>query len=454
MIRYLPRLSVIQLLLLAGYCALFMGFLRTSWLTPRDRFIRISFSPDSKLLMTNGSDGGIQIWNLEHRWPLPKRLTMEDAGIHQDPHAIGFLSNDSVFVVTNSTDQPLRNTVNLLQWDARRNRSTSNLPVEAASWQCAVALDAHLAVTHAMGKSVLSVWDLQTGTEISTIRPNNEVLTFDISSDGQTVGVVGGPRARPRVDLWDVDSGQKTHLFSAYNIHSLSFSTHDKYVIVCADQAVIFWDLETRAEVARLLIPFAQETLHLSSALAPDEQRFLYSSAVGDIQTWQLETDQTERWGAAAVPPRSQALAISPDGATVATARGTSARGIALHDAATGEVTRVIGKWNMKRSIALFCLSFLAWCYCWSRSLQPSRSAAAPAAEAPASPRARGTTVRTLRRSLLLIVGNLLIVVAVATMLAWESNTHSVTTVVTVTMVLGLGTLLTTRGFRQLRAVD
>lgn len=407
--------------------------------------MRLAFSPDSKLLMTNSSDGRIQVWNLAHRWPLPKRLTIEASGIHENPHAIGFLSNHTVFVVTISTLPNTGKVLNLLQWDTTRNRSLSNLPVETAAWQCAVALDAQVAVTHAQGTNVLSIWDLQTGRELQKIRPQNTVRNFDISSDGQTLGLLSGPRARPQVALWDVASGRKTTLVTSPSIHSLYFSTHDKYAVVCDDQTVMLWNRETHEEDVRLTLPFPPETPHLSSAFTLDEEHFVYSSEKGDLRTCQLDTLKMVRWEDSQIPPRSQALAISADGTTVAVARGTSARGIALYDLTTGEMTRVIGKWNIKRSIASFCLSFFAWCYCWSRTVRRRDTTVNHSARAP------WAAIRTLRRSPTLIVGTLLMVTAIATIFAPEASSRSPATLGTVAVVLGLGTLLTAWGFHRLQ---
>ena len=447
MIRYLPQWSILQLLMLAGYCALLLSFLRTSWLAPRDEFVRMTFSPDSRLLLTSGSDGAIKVWNLEHRWPLPKRLTIEGTGIHQDPHAIGFLSNTNVFVITQSANSLPMHTVNLLQWDAGQNRSIANLAVPAADWQCAVGLAGQVAVTHAAGKNLLTLWDLTTGAKIREIRPANEVLTFDLSSDGRTLSVLGGPRARPRVDLWDVASGQQRHLTSDYDLHSAFFTMHDEYLVVVSDQAVSFWDLKTLQESAQMPIRFPLRRLHVTNALSSDAQRFVYSSDLGELLSWDLTTCQTERWESTVTHHQPLAMALAPDGSTLATARGTSAMGIALRDPTTGDVLRVIGKWNRKRSIVLFCLSFLGWSFVWSRTRPPLPLPAAPQTHV-------ANSLRGVRRSLMLIVGSLLTIVAIATTLATESELNSARMSVIATVVLIVGTLLTARGFRQVRAAN
>ena len=54
----------------------------------------------------------------------------------------------------------------------------------------------------------------------------------------------------------------------------------------------------------------------------------------------------------------------------------------------------------------------------------------------------------------MLIVGSLLTIVAIATTLATESELNSARMSVIATVVLIVGTLLTARGFRQVRAAN
>jgi WD40 repeat protein len=174
----------------------------------------------------------------------------------------------------------------------------------------------------------VKLWDTATGAQLATLPvPDQGVVTVAFSPDGKYLAgrayAMADPGSSRGIILWDIASRREVQTFRGHKarISALVFSPDGKTLASSgADKTTRFWDTASWREIGRIEGNLAWGR---SIAYSPDGQA-LAIGAGPSVELWDVPSrrlratlePETERF-------RVQAVAYSPDGATVAAAGST-----------------------------------------------------------------------------------------------------------------------------------
>ena len=300
---------------------------------PLEHRIRdIAFSSDCNLFITCCNDGASRWWDMTTRKPIGEPLWHRRGG-----DTTMALSPDGRTLVTGGQDR------RVIRWDVATGRPLEpelhyDSPVEAI----VLTPDGRKVITGTRAGR-LHVWDVNSERGFDLPPQGTEVTSLAVSPDGRVFasGTKGGI-AR----LWDTtllgQIGQTCKLVSA--ITSLAFDPDGRVLAMGDDDGAIrLWEVPRQKALGPpLQVNNPVQTVFFEG----DGKRLLICSTEG-ARWWDLTTRKAseplmrgERW-----LNRVEAMAVSPDGRTLATARCMGAEGrvrgwVELWDVATGAYLR------------------------------------------------------------------------------------------------------------------
>ncbi len=203
---------------------------------------------------------------------------------------------------------------------------------------------------------MVKLWNLATGRLVRELPGHAHYLqTLSFSRDGSILASGGDDWT---IRLWDVNSGRPTRVIPAYEVGGsgpvmpcpVALAADGKTVAGgCINGLIVFWDVGTGLEHARLKRPPVIEQARVEPfswiitalAISPDGQRLAAASNNTGIQIWDL----SERRLLQTIPNKSSwfQLVYSPDSKTLAwygrsPQPGTESRGIQIWDVAAGRL--------------------------------------------------------------------------------------------------------------------
>jgi WD40 repeat protein len=199
------------------------------------------------------------------------------------------------------------------------------------------------AITSSMhADNTVRLWDVETGAEKRVTKCSWVVASVAISPGGNLLAAGGGDK---KIHVWKLQDGELGELITTLSGHtsfpdSLAFSPDGSLLASGGgggDNNVKLWDVKTW----QLKNTLTGHTAKVASlAFSPDGNTLLSGSSdwtarLWDVETGKLRTSLTQHDGR-----RGSTIAtaiFSPDGANIATAGGSGAVGILFWDAATGE---------------------------------------------------------------------------------------------------------------------
>ena len=329
-------------LMLAAHAASFAQAPQLVVQTGHTSFVRsVAFSPDGRLLASASKDQTIKLWETASGRQL-FTLTQPD-----EVWAVAF-SPDGSLLASGSKDQTVR------LWDARAGTeirvllghegpvhsvafSPDGKSVASGSWDGKIKLWRHAEMSGPPGGAVEAALTLSGHTDL--------VMSLAFSPDGKMLASGGGGLENDNsIKLWDIAGGRQLRTLSGHadDVNGLAFSPDGKTLASAGeDKTVYLWDVGA-GRVRRAL---REHTAPVAAVVFGRDGRMLAS--VGEsIRLWDAEGGRMLR----VLPHTGSAIALSPDGVTLANAQLSW---VGLWDIPSGQVLRtLIGRSLPVKSVA------------------------------------------------------------------------------------------------------
>ncbi|MFI1328248.1 toll/interleukin-1 receptor domain-containing protein [Streptomyces rochei] len=280
----------------------------------------VAFSPDGKILASASTDGGVQLWDTGTRSPIGKPLASSATWTE----SVAF-SPDGAVLAAGYEDGSVR------LWDVERH-TQMRAPITGHSGAVrAVVFSPDGAVlASSSDDTTVRLRDVRTQQQIGAPLEIGDQQATALSPNGQTLAVVGPHSA---VRFWNVATRRQTGTPLLHGEEGLAFTlsfSPDNAVLAISSLGLRLWNVEARRPVGEPL-PATHDVTSLVTAVAfsPDG-RTLASARSGSVHLWGLAAPR--RTGEA-LDVSATSVAFSPDGRTLAT--NTENNTVALWDVAT-----------------------------------------------------------------------------------------------------------------------
>lgn len=225
-------------------------------------------------------------------------------------------------------------------WDLAADKEVSRLngPQNSAPHAMSFSPDGKTLAVRLGSDQTIRLWNVAEGKERLTLGEGARIhlgkmanpLAF--SPDGKRLAL---GTATQTVRQFDTAFGKEIAIEKPGHhgpVNQITFSPDDKTVVTRAHNALHLWDVAAGKEIKRHSLPAG--TIHV--AFTADARVAVFGNGNGTVTTWDVaEGKERKSWkGAAGLDQSIQALALSPDGKTVAV-RGPD-QSIRLWEAGTG----------------------------------------------------------------------------------------------------------------------
>ncbi len=289
----------------------------------------IAFTSDGKTLVSGSLDETIQVWNLSKR-ALVRSLPGNKEGVN----AIAITPDGLTLVSAGgsakpNTDKTIRIT-NLLTGKVIRTLTGHTLGITSLS----ISPDGETLVSGSYDKTI-KLWNLKTGQLINTLTGHGAwVRAVAISPDGKTLASGGGAvdtNTDTSIRVWDLRSGKQIRSITA-NTNPVNFIgfTPDGQTIVSGDEtAVKSWNVSNGELINTILAPSAEGIKAI--AISPDGRTVATTSLDASVRLWNLASGKLVRTLVPAANNQNldriypSSVRFSPDGKTIAIGHGGGA---------------------------------------------------------------------------------------------------------------------------------
>ncbi len=266
--------------------------------------LSVSFSPDSKILVTGSGDRNIKLWNVE------TGKEIRTLSGHTDyVNSVNF-SPDGKILVTSSRDKTIK------LWNIETGKEIRTLSGHTESvLSVSFSPDSKILATGS-GDRNIKLWNVETGKEIRTLSGHTDyVNSVSFSPNGKTFASASDDKT---IKLWNVETGKEIRTLSGHtkSVWSVSFSPDGKTLATSSkDKTIKLWNVETRKEIRTL----SGHTNYVTSvSFSPDGKTLATGSYDKTIKLWNVETGKELRT-LSGHTNQVWSVSFSPDGKTLAT---------------------------------------------------------------------------------------------------------------------------------------
>jgi serine/threonine protein kinase/WD40 repeat protein len=220
----------------------------------------LSFAQDGKRLAAGDSAGVVTIWDVQARLPLAYCQ-----GSHHDVYAIAF--NPDGTLLASGGRGPAR------LWDAATGRLLLTLRSSGIITALGFAPDGRRLAVGSKTPAGLSLWDLEMGHGIQTLRGlTSQASHLCLSTDGKLLAAVAH---NWQIGLWDVEQGELRFVLAgpqgnADDDAGLAFSPDGRSLACSAGETAKLWEVATGRELGSWTLPSGAKdflAFHASGAL-------------------------------------------------------------------------------------------------------------------------------------------------------------------------------------------
>jgi WD40 repeat protein/serine/threonine protein kinase len=268
----------------------------------------VSFSPDSRTVLTGSWDKTACLWDVATRQAvtLPHPDAVWALAFSQDGKTILTAAGEPVVA---GVQKPQRGEARL--WNAATGKPLHVFPHGAPVYAVALSGNGRIALTgSADGKARL--WDSATGSLLHILEHRGPVCTVALSPDGKTALTGSFDHT---AGLWDVATGLPlATLAQTAEVTAVAFSPDGKIVLTGShNHTAQLWETQRGVPLVGATLPHNSEVLAV--AFSPDGKSFLTGSKDGTARLWDAITRKSLG------PPllhhgEISAVAFSPDGRT------------------------------------------------------------------------------------------------------------------------------------------
>ncbi len=292
--------------------------LATAKASPAVHTVRtVAFAPDGTSLASGSTDGAVRVWN-----PRTGRERLVLRGHTANVRSVAF-ARDGKTLATAGGSWP-HETGELIVWDATDGQLLQvlldgNKPVTSVTFHPNGQM-----LAAGQGDGRITVWDTTTWQELFVLEEPDEVLALAFAPDGQTLatGCADG-----KVRLWHFPSRYRRAVMAGHksSVWSVTFSPDGQTLASTGDGGKVWlWDVATG---------WAKHTLRLedgcppirSLAFSPDNRLLVLANGSwhrpGQLRVWDV-FERKEKAVLLGETDAIYAVAVAPDGRTVATGGG------------------------------------------------------------------------------------------------------------------------------------
>ena len=242
----------------------------------------VSFSPNSKKIVSGSADGTVRIWDSRTGISICAPLTGHMGSIYSV-----FFSPDGKKIVSGGDDKTIR------IWDAQTGKQIGEPIIghEASVNSVSFSPDGKKIVSGSADRTI-RIWDAQIGEPIREPITGYMLAVKSVSFSPDGKKIVSGHADRI-IRIWDAQTGKpigKPITGHAFAVPSVSFSSDGKKLVSgSADGSIRIWDAQTGEQIGTSIK--VKSTVN-SVSFSPDSKKIVSGSSDGTIRIWDTKTGE------------------------------------------------------------------------------------------------------------------------------------------------------------------